>query len=258
MSEENVAKPVLDNVEMMALQHSIIHVATVILGGLHANSVSKAVSDVVVAKIANSRDMSGDEISELVRKVRTAFEGGPANLAVQAESTQPEPLPPVEKATPAQIRKSITPEALISFIDGKPYKTLKRHVGTHGLDPAGYRQRYGLPPDYPMVSPNYAAQRSELARSLGLGQNRRGTGAAETLAPTTAQAPEPVQEDAPAATPPASTAPPKPPRVRKPKPAPEAVETTVDPSLAGESGEHPDTGPAAAPPPPRRTPELVD
>ena len=80
--------------------------------------------------------------------------------------------PEVEKATPAEIKRSITPDALISFIDGKPYKTLKRHLTGHGLDPQSYRLRYGLPADYPMVATNYAAQRSELAKSLGLGRAR--------------------------------------------------------------------------------------
>ena len=84
----------------------------------------------------------------------------------------------VEKPTPAQIRKSITPDALISFIDGKPYKTLKRHLSAKGFDPNSYRQHYGLPSDYPMVSPNYAAQRSELARAIGLG--RPGAQAAQS------------------------------------------------------------------------------
>jgi predicted transcriptional regulator len=76
----------------------------------------------------------------------------------------------IEKPTPAQVRKSITPDALISFVDGKPYKTLKRHLASHGLDPYSYRARYGLPADYPMVAVNYAAQRSELAKSIGLGR----------------------------------------------------------------------------------------
>ncbi|MCJ2012053.1 MucR family transcriptional regulator, partial [Methylobacterium sp. J-076] len=49
------------------------------------------------------------------------------------------------------------------FLDGKPYKTLKRHLRSHGLDPAAYRERYGLPLDYPMVASNYSAQRSELS-----------------------------------------------------------------------------------------------
>jgi predicted transcriptional regulator len=69
----------------------------------------------------------------------------------------------------AQIRRSITRDALISFLDGKPYKTLKRHVGKHGLTPEGYRARFGLPSDYPMVASSYSERRSAIANSIGLG-----------------------------------------------------------------------------------------
>ena len=70
------------------------------------------------------------------------------------------------KRTPAQIRKSITPDALISFINGKPYRTLKRHITTHGETIASYKEKYGLPADYPTTAPNYSATRSALAKSL--------------------------------------------------------------------------------------------
>ncbi|WP_246102723.1 MucR family transcriptional regulator [Methylobacterium terricola] len=95
------------------------------------------------------------------------------------------------KVTPAQIRKSVTPDAITSFIDGKPYKSLKRHVTSNGLTPDEYRQKYGLPRDYPMVAANYAAQRSELAKSLGLGQLRRDRAAAKKAAEKRA-VPDPV------------------------------------------------------------------
>ena len=75
----------------------------------------------------------------------------------------------VEKPTPAQIRKSVRDDGIVSFIDGKTYKTLKRHLSANGLDPQSYRVRFGLPSDYPMVAPSYAAQRSALAKSIGLG-----------------------------------------------------------------------------------------
>ena len=75
-----------------------------------------------------------------------------------------------EKLTPAQIKKSITPDALISFEDGKPYKTLRRHLNLRGLSPEAYRAKWGLPIDYPITSAGYSAQRSALAHSLGLGQ----------------------------------------------------------------------------------------
>lgn len=89
--------------------------------------------------------------------------------------------PEQRKLTPAQIRKSIGPDGLISFEDGKSYKTLKRHLGLKGLTPADYRAKWGLPSDYPMVSPNYSAQRSALAKSLGLGNKGR----VATTKPTT-------------------------------------------------------------------------
>ena len=78
--------------------------------------------------------------------------------------------PEFEKPSPSAIRRSITPGALISFIDGKPYQTLKRHLRTNGLDIEGYRARYGLPADYPATGANYSATRAELARKMGLGR----------------------------------------------------------------------------------------
>lgn len=77
------------------------------------------------------------------------------------------------KATPQEIRRSISNEYLISFEDGKQYKTLRRHLTLRGLSPEQYRTKWGLPPDYPMTSAAYSEQRSELARALGLGQQRR-------------------------------------------------------------------------------------
>lgn len=68
-------------------------------------------------------------------------------------------------------RKSLSsPDHIISMIDGKPYRTLKRHLSTHGYDPESYRQTFGLAADYPMVARNYSAQRSEMARAIGLGR----------------------------------------------------------------------------------------
>lgn len=71
---------------------------------------------------------------------------------------------------PVSIRRSITDAYLISLEDGKQYKSLKRHLAGHGLTPQQYREKWGLPRDYPMVAPSYAAQRSELAKKMGLGR----------------------------------------------------------------------------------------
>ena len=90
--------------------------------------------------------------------------------------------PTVEAPKPAvTIRKSITPDHLISLEDGRPYRSLKRHLATkYGLTPQAYREKWGLPKDYPMVAPNYAAARSALAKTMGLGQGGRS---AKTAAP---------------------------------------------------------------------------
>lgn len=80
---------------------------------------------------------------------------------------------PAAKLTAAQIKRSIKADGLVSFIDGKTYKTLRRHLTSNGLTPDQYRTRFGLPADYPMVSASYSAARSEMARKMGLGQAGR-------------------------------------------------------------------------------------
>lgn len=135
--------------------------------------------DVVAAYVSNNSLPSAD-LPALIASIHEALNtigSGPA--AATTES--------VERPTPAQIRKSICPDGLVSFIDGKPYKTLKRHLTKHGLDPQSYRERYGLPTDYPTTSANYSAQRSALAKSLGLGQPGRAQSADKN---------EPVEEAA--------------------------------------------------------------
>ena len=107
-----------------------------------------------------------------VSELPNVISGVHAALAGLANPAPAEPAGP-EKPTAAQVKKSITPDALISFIDGKRYKTLKRHLTKSGLTMDGYRALYGLPSDYPSTCAAYSAQRSELARSLGLGQQRR-------------------------------------------------------------------------------------
>jgi predicted transcriptional regulator len=74
------------------------------------------------------------------------------------------------------IRRSITPDFLICLDDGKRFKSLRRHLTGHGLTPEQYREKWKLPSDYPMGAPNYAAQRSALAKQIGLGQIRKQIG----------------------------------------------------------------------------------
>lgn len=76
-----------------------------------------------------------------------------------------------ERLTPlVPIRKTVTPDYIISLEDGRPYKTLKRHLAGRGITPDEYRRKWGLPHDYPMVATTYAAQRSQLAKASGLGR----------------------------------------------------------------------------------------
>ncbi len=120
--------------------------------------------------LANS--IAASDLPGLIHGVHQALTGAgqPPAAAEEADA----------KATPAQIRKSISPDTLISFEDGKPYKSLKRHLSTRGMTPDDYRTKWGLPKDYPMVAPSYSAQRSALAKTLGLGRK-----AAPTPAPVT-------------------------------------------------------------------------
>lgn len=76
-------------------------------------------------------------------------------------------------APAVSVRKSLaSPDHIISMIDGKAYRTLKRHLSRHGLTPDAYRERYGLKPDYPMVAPSYSAARTAMAKQIGLGRKK--------------------------------------------------------------------------------------
>ena len=95
---------------------------------------------------------------------------------------------PVARVTAQEIRRSVSADFLISFEDGKPYKTLRRHLTLRGLTPEAYRAKWGLPVDYPMTAQTYSEQRSQLARSLGLGQLQQRP---ETAVPTVEPEPAP-------------------------------------------------------------------
>lgn len=136
--------------------------------GQAPRGIIEITAEVVSAYVARN-PVPASQLPSVLGDVYAALQGlaGRKRLKLQSET---------ENLTPAQIRKSVTPDVLISFIDGKPYKTLKRHLAGHGLDPHSYRARYGLAKDYPMVAPNYAARRSELAKAIGLGLARADAG----------------------------------------------------------------------------------
>ncbi|MGH1573865.1 MucR family transcriptional regulator [Methylobacterium sp. P31] len=119
----------------------------------------------IVSAYVSNNSLPAAELPKLIAALYAA-------IAVRRAKGSSPPVPgrdPVEKPTAAEIRKSVQHDGIVSFVDGKIYKTLKRHLGCHGLSPRSYRERYGLPADYPMVAPGYAAQRSALAKAIGLG-----------------------------------------------------------------------------------------
>ena len=119
-------------------------------------------SEIVAAFVSNNPLPKGD-LPALIHAMHSAVE----RLAAEPESVPPQ----VEAKTPAvPIRRSITPDFLICLDDGKQFKSLRRHLAGLGLTPEQYRRKWNLPPDYPMVAPNYAARRSALAKKFGLGQ----------------------------------------------------------------------------------------
>lgn len=122
-------------------------------------------AEVVAAFVANNSLPIGD-LPSLIHSVLGALDnlaGGPKVSAA-----------PMENRSPAvSIRKSITPDFLVCLDDGKTFRSLRRHLGTLGMTPDEYRAKWGLPADYPMIAPNYAAQRSEMAKKIGLGRLRK-------------------------------------------------------------------------------------
>ncbi len=121
---------------------------------------ARIVSAYVFANTLGPADLPG-----LIRAVGQVLD----DAAHQADASVIEPVKP----TPAQIRRSVRPDSLVSFLDGRAYKTLKRHLHRNGLTEADYRARFGLPDDYPMTAPDYRARRSAMAKASGLGHARR-------------------------------------------------------------------------------------
>ena len=124
----------------------------------------------IVGAFVGRNPVSHAELGPLINTVHSA-------LKRTVEPTV-EAVDEAVKATAAQIRKSITPDALISFLDHKPYKTLKRHLTRHGLTVADYKAKFGLPKDYPTTASSYSERRSAMAKAFGLGQGGRKVAAA--------------------------------------------------------------------------------
>ncbi len=140
------------------------------------NAVEAGIPETGVATIAaayfSKNRVELTDIPNVIKTIRDAMSASPSDT-----SSDTNMLPaPVEKQTPAvSIRSSVKPDYIVCLEDGKKMKMLKRHLMTHyNMTPDQYRAKWGLPADYPMVSPNYANQRRELAVQIGLGKSGRG------------------------------------------------------------------------------------
>ena len=139
--------------------------------------LSALTADIVSAYVSNNKVQAAD-LAAVISQVHQAL----GSVGQPVAPVQPE----TPKPTAGEIRKSRTPEFLTSFVDGRKYKSLKRHLTTNGMTPDEYRTKYGLPKDYPMVAESYSAQRSALAKTLGLGRKA----AVPEVAPEPAPAPK--------------------------------------------------------------------
>ncbi|WP_029012520.1 MucR family transcriptional regulator [Niveispirillum irakense] len=123
-------------------------------------------TEIVAAHVSNNT-VAINDLPALIEHVYRTLSNIGAEPVVQSEKPQPA----------VAIKKSVTPEYIICLEDGKKLKMLKRHLKTaYNMSPEEYRDRWSLPPDYPMVAPNYAKQRSRLAKQIGLGTRARRGG----------------------------------------------------------------------------------
>src|SRR5215207_1380827 len=121
-------------------------------------------AEIVSAYVSNNPVPAAD-MPGLINQVHSAL----TRVSAGQVDVQPEPLKPA-----VSVKKSITPDYIVCLEDGKKFKSLKRHLRTqYNMTPEQYRDKWGLPPDYPMVAPNYAVARSQLAKKMGLGQQAR-------------------------------------------------------------------------------------
>jgi len=119
----------------------------------------------IVSAYVSNNTVPSSEIANLIGQVHSAL--------LRVSGGQPTaPAEPLKPAVP--VKRSINSDYIVCLEDGKKFKSLKRHLRTqYGLTPEQYREKWNLPSDYPMVAPNYAAARSQLAKQMGLGQQRR-------------------------------------------------------------------------------------
>ena len=141
-------------------------------------NLTSQTADIVSAYVAHNA-MSSDKLPDFIGSVYNAL----------SRASVHDVEPPKAELKPAvAVKKSVTPEYIICLEDGKKFKSLKRHLRTqYDISPEEYREKWGLPRDYPMVAPAYAAARSDLAKNMGLGRRSTAATAAEAEAPVPAE-----------------------------------------------------------------------
>jgi predicted transcriptional regulator len=127
-------------------------------------------AEIVSAFVANN-SLRSAELPGLIQSVHAAL------TKIASAAVTPSTAEPISPTAAVTIRKSVTLDYLICLDDGRKFKSLRRHLAGLGMTPEQYRAKWNLPSDYPMVAPNYAAQRSALAKKIGLGQFRKSGGA---------------------------------------------------------------------------------
>ena len=133
-------------------------------GSIENAELIELTSEIVSAYVSNN-SVPASELPQLINEVYIALTRV-GTITVEASVEPPKPA--------ISVKKSINPDFIICLEDGKKFKSLKRHLRTqYNMSPEQYREKWGLPPDYPMVAPNYAEARSQLAKKMGLGQQRR-------------------------------------------------------------------------------------
>jgi predicted transcriptional regulator len=131
---------------------------------LEKTELVELTAEIVSAYVSNNTVVATD----LAGVIHNVFDALSRASAASGQPVREELKPAIP------IKRSVTPEFIVCLEDGKKFKSLKRHLRTHyDLSPEEYREKWGLPHDYPMVAPNYAAARSDLAKRMGLGQRRR-------------------------------------------------------------------------------------
>ena len=120
----------------------------------------------IVANYISGNKVEASAVPGLIQTVHQSLSGLGGLVAPEQEAKP-------ERMTPAQVRKLVTPSGIMSLINQKPFKSMKRHLSINGYTPASYREHFGLPADFPMVHPDYAKARSDLAKAAGLGQGGR-------------------------------------------------------------------------------------